>query len=57
LFFLIIKHRWRNEAAEFPLDQFGQLQRRQNPFHAEARLAVGQRAELADYKNSGGPLA
>jgi hypothetical protein len=28
LFFLIIKHFWRNEAAEFSLDQFGQLQRR-----------------------------
>jgi hypothetical protein len=28
LFFLVIKHLWRNEAAEFSLDQFGQLQRR-----------------------------
>jgi hypothetical protein len=28
LFFLLIKHLWRNEAAEFSLDQSGQLQRR-----------------------------
>jgi multidrug efflux pump subunit AcrA (membrane-fusion protein) len=28
LFFLVIKHLWRNEATEFSLDQFGQLQRR-----------------------------
>jgi hypothetical protein len=28
LFFLLIKHLWRNEAAEFSLDQFGQPQRR-----------------------------
>jgi hypothetical protein len=28
LFFLVIKHLWWNETAEFSLDQFGQLQRR-----------------------------
>jgi hypothetical protein len=27
IFFLVIKDLWRNEAGEFSLDQFGQLQR------------------------------